>query len=281
MTATSDARRLDLTPRTHPVGNWFSDGWATTGRNLRKIIRVPEILVFTTIQPIMFVLLFSFVYEGVINIPGVPYREFIMAGIFAQTVVFGSTYSGSAMAQDLKDGIIDRFRTLPMSPSSVLVGRTSGDLAINALSMLVMVTTGLIVGWRVETPLGAIAGIALLLMFSYSFSWIMIFLGMSVRSPEVINNVAFIVLFPITFISNAFVPSESLPGPLRAIAEWNPVSALVLAARQLFGNTPSNSPTPDSWPLENPLLVVLAGIVVVLAVFVPLSLWRYGRITSR
>ena len=270
-----------LAPRTNALENWFSDGWATTKRNLTKIIRVPEILVFTTIQPIMFVLLFSFVYEGVIRIPGVPYREFIMAGIFAQTVVFGSTYSGSAMAQDLKDGIIDRFRTLPMSPSSVLIGRTSGDLAINGLSMLVMVTTGLIVGWRVDTAGGAVAGIALLLLFSYSFSWIMIFLGMSVRSPEVINNVAFIVLFPITFISNAFVPSESLPGPLRAIAEWNPVSALVLSARQLFGNTPTNSPTPDSFPLQNPILVVLAGIVLVLAVFVPLSLWRYRRITSR
>ncbi|MDQ1526398.1 MAG: type transport system permease protein, partial [Microbacteriaceae bacterium] len=155
------------------AASWLSDGWITTRRNLIKIKRVPDILVFTTLQPIMFVLLFSYVYAGSINIPGSDYKEFIMAGIFAQTVVFGSTYSGSAMAQDLKEGIIDRFRTLPMSPSAVLVGRTNGDLLINAISMAVMITTGLIVGWRVRsTPLEAIAAVALLLLFAYAFSWV-------------------------------------------------------------------------------------------------------------
>ena len=259
---------------------WFNDGWITTRRNLIKIKRVPDILVFTTLQPIMFVLLFSYVYGGSIKIPGSSYQEYIMAGIFAQTIVFGSTYSGSAMAQDLKEGIIDRFRTLPMSPSAVLVGRTNGDLLINALSMVVMIVTGLIVGWRItSTPLKGAAAIALLLMFAYSFSWVMAFLGMSVRSPEVINNVSFIILFPLTFISNAFVQSGTLPTPLRIFAEYNPVTALVQAARELFGNTPPV--TAGSWLIQNPVLTCLIGIVVLLVVFVPLSIWKFGRISAR
>jgi len=238
-------------PRTlSPLVQWLSDGWITTRRNLIKIKRVPDILVFTTLQPIMFVLLFSYVYVGSITIPGSDYKEFIMAGIFAQTVVFGSTFSGSAIANDLKDGIIDRFRTLPMRPSAVLVGRTNGDLMINALSMAVMILTGLVVGWRIHSgPIEALGGVALLLGFAYALSWMMSLVGMLVRSPEVINNVAFIVLFPLTFISNAFVPSENLPTPLRIFAELNPVSALVMAARKLFGNVPPQAPVPGSWTL--------------------------------
>jgi len=264
------------------LSTWFSDGWITTRRNLIKIKRVPDILVFTTLQPIMFVLLFSYVYEGVIDIPGSSYKEFIMAGIFAQTVVFGSTYSGSAMAQDLKDGIIDRFRTLPMSPSAVLVGRTNGDLLINTISMAVMMATGFVVGWRIRSSLlEALAAVALLLFFAYALSWVMAFLGMSVRSPEVINNVSFLVLFPITFLSNAFVPSDSLPAPLQAFAELNPVSALVQAARNLFGNTPAQAPVPDVWTLQNPEITVLIGIAVVLVVFVPLSIRKFEQVSSR
>jgi ABC-2 type transport system permease protein len=271
------------TPRTPgPLAQWLSDGWITTRRNLIKIRRVPDILVFTTLQPIMFVLLFSYVYAGSIRIPGSSYKEFIMAGIFAQTVVFGSTFSGSAIANDLRDGIIDRFRTLPMRPSAVLVGRTNGDLLINTLSMAVMMVTGLIVGWRVHSSaLEAIAGVALLLGFAYALSWVMALLGMSVRSPEVINNVSFLVLFPLTFISNAFVPSENLPTPLRIFAELNPVSALVLAARTLFGNVPPGTPQAGSWTLQHPIAAVLIGIVVLLVVFVPLAIRRFGRITTR
>jgi ABC-2 type transport system permease protein len=265
-----------------PIVNWFSDGWITTRRNLIKIKRVPDIVVFTTLQPIMFVLLFTYVYAGVINIPGSSYTEFIMAGIFAQTVVFGSTYSGSAMAQDLKDGIIDRFRTLPMSPSAVLIGRTNGDLMINTISMAVMMGTGLIVGWRIRSSfLEAVAAIALLLLFAYAFSWVMAFLGMSVRSPEVINNVSFLVLFPLTFISNAFVPSDTLPTPLRIFAEYNPVSALVQAARRLFGNVPPNTPVSDVWSMQNPELTVLIGIAALLIVFVPLSIRKFKKVSSR
>jgi len=279
---TTIARPLRAPQGGPTVATWLSDGWITTRRNLIKIKRVPDILVFTTLQPIMFVLLFSYVYEGVIDIPGSSYKEFIMAGIFAQTVVFGSTYSGSAMAQDLKDGIIDRFRTLPMSPSAVLVGRTNGDLLINTISMAVMMATGFVVGWRIRSSLlEALAAVALLLFFAYALSWVMAFLGMSVRSPEVINNVSFLVLFPITFLSNAFVPSDSLPAPLQAFAELNPVSALVQAARNLFGNTPAQAPVPDVWTLQNPEITVLIGIAVVLVVFVPLSIRKFEQVSSR
>ncbi|KQW08346.1 ABC transporter [Leifsonia sp. Root4] len=264
------------------IGTWFNDGWITTRRNLIKVKRVPDILVFTTLQPIMFVLLFTYVYEGVINIPGISYTEFIMAGIFAQTVVFGSTWSGSAMAQDLKDGIIDRFRTLPMSPSAVLVGRTNGDLFINGLSMAVMMLTGLIVGWRINSSFWeGVAGVALLLLFAYSFSWVMAFVGMSVRSPEVVNNVSFLILFPLTFISNAFVPAETLPPVLQTIAQYNPVSALVQSARELFGNVPPGTPVGDAWTQQNPIATTLIGVFVMLVVFVPLCIRKFVSISSR
>ncbi|GGE92633.1 ABC transporter permease [Mycetocola zhadangensis] len=281
-TATPRPPGVDAPQQPGALAGWFNDGWITTRRNLIKIKRVPDILVFTTLQPIMFVLLFTYVYAGVIEIPGSTYVDFIMAGIFAQTVVFGSTYSGSAMAQDLKDGIIDRFRTLPMSPSAVLVGRTNGDLLINSISMVVMMVTGFIVGWRIHSSfLEAVAGVALLLLFAYALSWVMALLGMMVRSPEVINNVSFLILFPLTFISNAFVPAESLPEPLRTFALWNPVTALVQAARELFGNVPPGTPVGDSWVQQNPAIAVLVGVTVILLIFVPLAVRRFSQVTSR
>ncbi len=275
----ASARRASATLQPVPgsaIGRFLGDGWITTRRNLMKIVRVPDILVFTLLQPIMFVLLFSYVFGAAIDIPGSDYTSFLMAGIFAQTVVFGSTYSGSAMAQDLKDGIIDRFRTLPMNGAAVLVGRTNGDLVINGLSMLVMMGTGFVVGWRATSSVGGfLAGVALLLLFAYAFSWLMAFLGMSVRSPEIINNASFLVLFPLTFVSNAFVPSENLPTPLRVFAEWNPVSALVQSARELFGNVPAGAPVGEAWTAQNPILTVLIGIALLLAVFVPLSIAKF------
>jgi ABC-2 type transport system permease protein len=282
-TMTPDVSTTSGTLRPVPgtaLSRFISDGWVTTWRNLMKIIRVPEILLFSLIQPIMFVLLFTFVFGAAIDIPGDGYTSFLMAGIFAQTVVFGSTYSGSAMAQDLKDGIIDRFRTLPMNGAAVLVGRTNGDLVINALSMLVMMGTGFLVGWRVNSSFGEfLAGVALLLLFAYAFSWVMSFLGLSVKSPEIINNAGFLILFPLTFISNAFVPSENLPTPLRIFAEWNPVSALVQSARQLFGNVPPGTPVGDAWPAQNPIATVLIGVAVMLLIFIPLSIRKFASLS--
>ncbi|NKX53988.1 ABC transporter permease [Arthrobacter mobilis] len=263
-----------------PFRQFLSDGWVATWRNLLKIKRVPEILVFTILQPIMFVLLFSQVYGGAMAVDN--YTQFLMAGIFAQTVIFGSTFSGAAMAQDLKDGIIDRFRTLPMSPAAVLIGRTNGDLAINSISMLIMMGTGWAVGWRVTTSFwGFAGGVAVLLLFSYAFSWVMALLGMSVRSPEVINNAAFMILFPLTFISNAFVPIHTMPDVLRVIAEWNPVSALVESARQLFGNTYSEFPAAAAWTLQHPFATIFLGVAAMLVVFVPLCIRKFESISSR
>jgi len=265
----------------NPLSEWYSDGWTVTKRNLVKIKRSPDMLVFAVIQPIMFVLLFSQVYAGAISVQGTDYVQFLMAGIFAQTVVFGATFSGAAMALDLKDGIIDRFRSLPMSSSAVLIGRTNGDLALNTISMVIMMATGLAVGWRVtSSPTQFLAGVGLLLLFGYAFSWVMALLGMAVRTPEVINNASFLILFPLTFISNAFVPSDTLPTPLRIFAEWNPVSALVQAVRQLFGNL-GTAPVPDIWPMQNPILTSLIGITVMLVVFVPLCIRKFASISSR
>ena len=265
-----------------PVAKTVSDGWIATRRNIYKLRRDPEIFVFSLIQPIMFVLLFNYVFAGAIQVEGGDYTQFLMAGIFAQTIVLSSTYSGSAMAQDLKDGIIDRFRTLPMSSAAVLIGRTFGDLVINASSLIVMMITGFVIGWRINSSIPEAAlGILLLLFFSYAFSWVMALIGMSVRSPEIINNVSFLVLFPMTFLSNAFVPSETLPGPLRVFAEWNPVSALIQSTRELFGNVPAGMPAGDSWLQQNPLTTVFAALVLMLVVFIPLSIRKFKSISSR
>ncbi len=264
------------------VAKTVSDGWIATRRNIYKLRRDPEIFVFSLIQPIMFVLLFNYVFAGAIQVEGGDYTQFLMAGIFAQTIVLSSTYSGSAMAQDLKDGIIDRFRTLPMSSAAVLIGRTFGDLVINASSLIVMMITGFVIGWRINSSIPEAAlGILLLLFFSYAFSWVMALIGMSVRSPEIINNVSFLVLFPMTFLSNAFVPSETLPGPLRVFAEWNPVSALIQSTRELFGNVPAGIPAGDSWLQQNPLTTVFAALVLMLVVFIPLSIRKFKSISSR
>jgi len=259
-----------------------SDGFAVAKRNLIKIKRVPELLVWVLMSPIMFVLLFAYVFGGSIDIPGVNYREFLIAGIFAQTVVFGATYTGASLAEDMQKGIIDRFRSLPMTRSAVLVGRTASDVFYNILSIAIMAGTGLLVGWRIRTSIWeALAGFALLLLFSYAFSWVMASVGLAVPGPEVVNNASFMVIMPLTFVSNAFVPSENLPGPLRVFAEWNPVSAVTQSARKLFGNVNPAAPPPEAWPMQNPEIYTLIWVVVILAIFVPFSVSLYKRAATK
>lgn len=259
------------------MSNWLTDVGAVMSRNFSRLKRSPDVIGFALFQPIMFVLLFSQVYGGAIQVPGSNYTDFLMAGIFAQTVVFGSTFSGTFMAQDLKEGIVDRFRTLPMSQAAVLFARTFTDLTINTVSMIVMLLAGLAVGWRFNDGVPKfLAGVALLLFFAWAFSWVLVFVGLVVSTPETLNNAVFIILFPLTFISNAFVPSDTLPTVLRVFAEWNPVSALVQAARSLFGNLP-DGPPPDVWTMQHPVIAVLAGSVVIAAVFMPLSIARFRR----
>jgi ABC transporter DrrB family efflux protein len=259
-----------------------TDGYNVAKRNLIKIKRVPELLVWVLMSPIMFVLLFAYVFGGAIDVPGVNYREFLIAGIFAQTVVFGATYTGAGLAEDMKKGIIDRFRSLPMTRSAVLIGRTGSDIVYNVLSITIMALTGLLVGWRIRTSVWeALAGFGLLILFSYAFSWVMASVGLVVPSPEVVNNASFMVIMPLTFISNAFVPSDSLPGPLRVFAEWNPVSAVTQGARNLFGNVNPLAPPPEAWPMQNPVLYTMIWIAVILLVFVPFSIHLYKRAASK
>jgi ABC-2 type transport system permease protein len=260
-----------------------SDSVTITRRNLIKVKRVPDLIVFATLSPIMFVLLFRYVFGGAINVPGgVSYAEFLLPGIFAQTVIFGSTITGASIADDLQKGLIDRFRSLPMSRSAVLIGRTVADLGLNALSILVMALTGLAVGWRINTSVGeAAAGFLILLVFAYAISWLMAMVGLLVRTPEVVNNASFIVIFPLTFVANTFVPLESFPTVLRTFAEWNPVSTVVQAARELFGNIPDGAPQPEAWSLQHPVVYTVLWAAVILVVFVPLSVRAYLRTASR
>ena len=259
-----------------------ADGATITRRNLIKVKRVPDLIVFATLSPIMFVLLFRYVFGSAIPIPGINYAEFLLPGILAQTVVFGSTITGASLADDLQKGLIDRFRSLPMARSAVLVGRTVADLGLNAISIVVMAVTGLIVGWRVRSSLlDALAGFLLLLLFSYAMSWVMGAVGLLVRTPEVVQNASFIVIFPLTFIANTFVPTNNFPIVLKVIADWNPVSAVVQAARELFGNTAPILEASDAWSLQHPVLYTLIWAGVLLAVFVPLSVRIYLRTASR
>jgi ABC transporter DrrB family efflux protein len=259
----------------------LADGGIVAKRNLIKIKRVPDILVFTLMSPIMFVLLFAYVFGGSIDIPGVNYREFLIAGVFVQTVIFGATFSGAGMADDMQKGIIDRFRSLPMSPAAVLVGRTASDIVNNVLSLAVMSATGLAVGWRIRTSVPeAIGGFLLILLFAYAISWVMTYVGLIVPTPEVVNNASFMVIFPVTFLANTFVPSQNLPSVLRAFAEWNPVSAVTQAARELFGNVDAGS-AGGAWSLEHPVLYTLLWIGIILAVFVPLCVRRYQQAAQK
>jgi ABC-2 type transport system permease protein len=259
----------------------LADGAVVAKRNLIKIKRVPDILVWTLMSPIMFVVLFAYVFGSSIKIPGVSYREYLIAGVFVQTVIFGSTFTGVGLADDMTKGIIDRFRSLPMARSAVLVGRTTSDIGFNSASILVMSITGLIVGWRIRTsPVSAIGGFLLLLLFAYAMSWILAFVGLKVGRVEVVNNASFMFIFPLTFIANTFVRSDFLPGPLRTFAEWNPVSSVAQAVREAFGNT-GNLPRPHVWSLENPVLYTLIWVSAILAIFIPLSVRQYKRSASR
>jgi ABC-2 type transport system permease protein len=259
----------------------ITDGLIVTKRNLIKIKRVPDLLVFSTISPIMFILLFAYVFGSQINVTGTSYREFLIPGIFVQTVIFVSTTTGAGLADDMQKGIIDRFRSLPMSRAAVLIGRTGSDVVNNVLVVTIMSLTGLLIGWRIRSSvLDAIGGYLLLLLFAYAISWIMAFVGLIVPSVEVVNNASFVVIFPLTFIANTFVPTNKFPAVLKWVANWNPVSALTQACRNLFGNGNGESPG-KYWSLEHPEIYTLLWIALILVVFIPLSVNRYKRATSR
>ncbi|SEK25787.1 ABC transporter permease [Streptacidiphilus jiangxiensis] len=258
------------------------DSWVVAKRNLRRMTRIPEIVVFGLMQPVMFVLLFTYVMGGAIQVPGGDqnaYKQYLMAGIFAQTVTFAVAGASAGIAEDMTKGLVDRFRSLPMARSSVLVGRTVADLVQTAFTVLVLAIVAFIVGWRFNNGiLKALAAFGLLLLLGYAFSWIGALIGLSVRSPEAATSAGLIWLFPLTFVSNAFVPVSSMPSWLQPIANWNPFSATVQACRELFGN-PTGVPN-HSWPMEHAVWVSIGWSLLILAVFSYLSVRKYRSATA-
>jgi ABC transporter DrrB family efflux protein len=261
----------------------LTDSLIVTWRNLKRIPRIPELAIFAVLQSIMFVLLFAIVFGGAIVLPGYEsnpnaYREFLMPGIFAQNIVFAAGITAIGITDDVGKGIVDRFRSLPMARSAFLAGRSLGDVVYNAGILTVLMVSGLFVGWTVHTGLtGLLAGVALCLLFAFAMSWLGVFLGLNVPTVEVANQVIFTVLFPITFLSSAFVPVESLPWFLQPIAEWNPTSTLTNSLRELWGNP--LAPVRDSIPSQYPILVTLVWVVVFTAIFAPLATRKYRNLS--
>ncbi|OON81508.1 ABC transporter permease [Streptomyces tsukubensis] len=259
------------------------DSLVMTRRNLIRMTRIPEIVLFALIQPVMFVVMFAYVFGGSLQVGGTTspdvYRNFLMAGIFAQTVTFATAGAGAGIAEDMHKGLVDRFRSLPMARGAVLTGRTIADLVQTALTVVVLVVVAVLVGWRIHNGVPkALGAFALLLLLGYAFSWIGALIGLSVRTPEAATSGGLIWLFPVTFISNAFVDSAKLPGWLQPIAEWNPFSASVQACRILFGN-PGVSPS-DAWPMQHPVWASLIWSVVIILVFRYLSVRKYRSATA-
>jgi ABC transporter DrrB family efflux protein len=250
----------------------LSDTLVLARRSLLRIPRQPDLLVGFTVQPILFVLLFVYVFGGAIQTPGFDYVDFLMPGIIVQSICFGGFVTALGLSDDLKKGLMDRFRSLPMTRSALLTGRTLGDVVTNTFQLVVMFAVGLLVGFNFSGSLGeVIAGIALCLLIGYAFSWVFAFIGLTASSPEAANAYGFTILFPLTFVSSAFVPVDSMPSWLQPIAEHNPFTYMVNAARALFLGTPAGN---DVW-------LALFWTLAIIVVFAPLSAWRYRRVVAR
>jgi len=246
-------------------------------RNLLHIRRMPEMLLDVTIQPVMFVLLFAYVFGGSIDVPGTSYREFLLPGIMAQTMVFSSAVVAIGLNSDLEKGIVDRLKSLPISRSSVLVGRSLSSLIHSSIGIVVMGLTGLLVGWRIRDGLAnAVLAYLLLLLFGFSMIWLGIWVGSLMRSVEAVNGFMFTVMFPLTFVANTFAPTQDMPTWLRVIAEWNPVSALTAACRDLWGNGLA-APADAQWPLQHPVMASIGWSIIFTAIFAPLALAAFRR----
>ncbi len=261
----------------------INDSAVIARRNLIRMSRIPEMVIFGLIQPIMFVVLFTYVFGGSMNIGGTTdpdvYTEFLMAGIFAQTVTFATAGAGAGIADDMHKGLIDRFRSLPMARGAVLTGRTLADLVQTALTLAVLAVVALLVGWRTHTSFGEVLGaFGLLLLLGYAFTWVGALIGLSVRTPEAATSGGLIWLFPVTFISNAFVDSSRMTPWLQHVADWNPFSATVQACRELFG-TPGVSPS-DAWPMQHPVWASLIYSVLIIVIFRTLSVRKYRSATA-
>jgi ABC-2 type transport system permease protein len=243
-------------------------------RNLVRLPRAPDLLLAFTVQPIMFVLLFRYVFGGAIQTGYKSYAEFLIPGIIVQNIAFGGFVTALGLNEDMHKGLIDRFRSLPMARPAVLAGRTLADIVTNALSVAILIVTGLIIGFSFTTNvLDVVAGMLLLLLFGYAFSWVFAFVGLMVSSPESANSVGFIAIFPLTFVSSAFVPVKSFPAVLRAFANVNPFTIMVNAMRHLWVNQPAIS---GKYVWE-----ALIWTAVIFVVFAPIAVSRYRRSTGQ
>ncbi|MFW0788961.1 ABC transporter permease [Gordonia sp. CPCC 205333] len=250
-------------------------------RNLLTVRRIPTLLISATVQPLMFVFLFAYVFGATLG--GGQYREFLMAGIFTQTALFNAAFTTVGLANDMSDGIVNRLRSLPMSRLAVITGRVSSDMLLGVIGLAVMVACGYAIGWRIRGSSGdAIAAFALLLFFALAMAWVGAVTGLAAKNVEVAQSVGFLWMFPVTFLSSAFISAASLPGPLRAIAEWNPVTAVATACRDLFGNAaPPDFPAASGWPAEHALVYAVIWCVSILVICVPVSLILYRRSAQR
>ena len=266
---TAATTTLDVTPVRHSaVGLAVNDSLAVAGRNLRGMLRVPQVLVFSTVQPIIFVLMFRYVFGGAIRVPGVRYVDFLMPGVFVQTIAFGAMNTGIGLAEDLHKGLIERFRSLPMARSAVLGGRSLADLTRNLFVISLMVVVGFIVGFHVHTSaVGLLAGVGMLLLFAFALSWIFAFVGLRAPSAEAAQAASFPVLAPLVFASSAFVQIKSMPGWLQAFAAHQPVTITVDAVRALVLGGPTT----------RPVLQSVAWCIGLAAVFAPIAVIRYRK----
>jgi ABC-2 type transport system permease protein len=277
MTAFAVPRRAGASQR----ARWFvSDSLALAGRNLQHVRQIPEKLIDVTLQPIMFVLLFAFVFAKVIAVPGGSYREYLIGGILVQSLAFGMMGPGTSIAADLGEGMVDRIRSLPTSRSAYLFGHFAAELAAALLAVAFLGATGFAVGWSIDGGvLDALGGLVLLIAFAGAMIWTGTLVGVIARSPDAVQGFVFMIVFPLTFLSNAFVPAAGLPDGLRQIAEWNPVSALVAAVRTLFGN-PTAVPSGAPWPLQHPVPAAVLWTGLFLAVSIPLTIRRFRARTA-
>ncbi|WP_299569911.1 ABC transporter permease [uncultured Williamsia sp.] len=281
MTATVTPPAVSLTAPEIRRTTVIQQSWIMVKRNLIHTKRMPEMLADVTVQPIMFVVLFAYVFgASITQTGGVDYKEFLLPGIMGQTIVFSAFIVATGICGDLEKGIIDRFRSLPINRSSVLIGRSIAGLLHSSIGIAVMALTGLLIGWRIRGNAGeAILAFALIVVFGFAMIWWGIFVGSLMRSVEAVNGVMFTVLFPITFVANTFVPTGPMPTWLRTIAEWNPISSLVQALRVLWGNGPDAAPG-AALPLHHPVLASVLWSIGLTLVIAPFALRAYNKRTS-
>jgi ABC-2 type transport system permease protein len=263
----------------NPFGLFLTDVWVLTKRSIARIRREPETLSDVTIQPVLFVLMFAYVFGGAIGGlgGGDNYHSYLISGMLGMTLAQTAPGTAVAIVSDMETGLIDRFRSLPMSRAAVLTARTIADLATQVIGGVVIALVGLAIGWRIHNGAGdAIEAFALALLFGYAFTWVGVCLGMVLRSPEAAQQTGFIIFLPLTFISSAFVPTQSMPGWLQPVAEWNPMSSLAAACRSLFGN-PNPADLVHAWPAQHPELAVVCWSLALLVIFAPLAVRLYGN----